>query len=139
MGTSTMTWLVVEDDYAIRDIIVTMCELWGFNVIAFKDGYEAQVYLSNPDPAPPLPDVALLDIRVPGPWGHELGAMIRQHPRLNDIGIILMTAYELGCSDEDAYLQSAQADELLYKTLPSMDELLAIVEQVVENRDKQLT
>lgn len=139
MGNSTMTWLLAEDDHAIRDIIITMCELWGFDVIAFKDGYEARDYLSNTDVEMPLPDVALLDIRMPGPWGHELGAMIRQHPTLKDIGVILMTAYELAGSDEDTYIESAGADALLYKPLPPMDELLATVQRVVENRARQLT
>lgn len=139
MENGTMTWLVVEDDHAIRDIIVTMCELWEFDVIAFKDGYEASDYLNQTDPGAPYPDIALLDIRMPGPWGHELGAKIRQHPRLKDIGIILMTAYELVGADEDEYVQSAGADALLYKPLPPMDELLELVKRIIENRSRELT
>ncbi|HLV45331.1 MAG TPA: response regulator [Aggregatilineales bacterium] len=129
-----LTWMVVEDDHAIRDIIITMCELWGFNVIAFRDGYEASDYLKNPSPAEPLPAIALLDIRVPGPWGHELGAMIRQHPRLKDIAVILMTAYELGGMDEEVYVHSAGADGMLYKPLPPMDEMLDIIRRIAAKR-----
>lgn len=139
MKNGTITWLVVEDDHAIRDIIVTMCELWEFDVIAFKDGYEADDYLKQADPGTPYPDIALLDIRMPGPWGHEIGAKIRQHPRLKDIGIILMTAYELVGADEDEYVQSANADALLYKPLPPMDELLATVNEIIDKRSHELT
>lgn len=139
MANGNMTWLVVEDDHAIRDIIVTMCELWEFDVIAFRDGYEADDYLNNPEPGDPRPDIALLDIRMPGPWGHELGAKIRQHPRLKDIGIILMTAYELVGADEDEYIRSAGADALLYKPLPPMDELLDLVNEIREKRSRELT
>lgn len=139
MENNTITWLVVEDDHAIRDIIVTMCELWEFDVIAFKDGYEADDYLNQADPGAPYPDIALLDIRMPGPWGHEIGAKIRQHPRLKDIGIILMTAYELVGADQDEYVQSANADALLYKPLPPMDELLATVNGIIDKRSHELT
>ena len=135
LSDSKLTWLIAEDDYAIRDIISTMCEIWDFNVLSFKDGFQTSDYLANDDPAGPLPDVALLDIRMPGPWGHELGAKIRTHPRLHDIGVILMTAYELPGDDEEAYMKTAGADRLLYKPLPSMDELLDVVKEVLAARE----
>ncbi len=131
---TNMTWMVVEDNQAIRDIIATMCELWGFNALIFQDGHQASAYLAVEDPPPPLPDVALLDIRIPGPWGHEIGALIRQHPKLHNIGVILMTAYELGGTDAADYLQASGADQLIYKPLPPMDDLLDLVAQVVSAR-----
>ena len=129
-----LTILLAEDDFAIRDIITTMCELWDFNVIPFKDGHRVSEYLSDANPVAPLPDVALLDIRMPGPWGHELAARIRQHPRLKNMGIILMTAYELAGADEAAYVEHAGADRLIYKPLPDMDELLAVMRDVASSR-----
>jgi len=129
-----LTILLAEDDFAIRDIISTMCELWNFNVLPFKDGHLLSEYLSDDNPVTPLPDVALLDIRMPGPWGHELGAKIRQHPRLRNMGIILMTAYELAGKDEEAYIEHAGADRLIYKPLPAMDELLEVVQDVLAAR-----
>lgn len=129
-----MTWMIVEDDAAIRDVLEMMCELWGFKVLSFRDGFQAADYLSNPTLAEPLPDVALLDIRMPGPWGHEISSRIRQHPRLKDIGIVLMTAYELPGPDEERYLTSSGADKLLFKPLPPMDDLLAFVMNVLDAR-----
>ncbi len=129
-----MTWMIVEDDTAIRDVIEMMCELWGFKTVSFRDGFQATEYLNNPNPPDPLPDVALLDIRMPGPWGHEISARIRQHAVLKDIGIILMTAYELPGADEERYLQTSGADKLLFKPLPPMDDLLAFVNSVIEAR-----
>ena len=133
IGDGQMTWLVVEDDYAIRDVIATMCDLWNFEVISLKDGFQATEYLENDDPDP-VPDIALLDIRMPGPWGHEISAKIRQHARLSNIGIILMTAYELAGKDAEQYLATSGADELLYKPLPPMDELLDVVKAIVARR-----
>jgi CheY-like chemotaxis protein len=130
-----LTWMIVEDDTAIRNVIETMCELWDFNVISFKDGFEAAAYLSNADPPSPHPDVALLDIRMPGPWGHEISAKIRKHPILNNIGVILMTAYELPGSDEEKYIESSGADQLLYKPLPPMDDLLKLIHEIIDKRN----
>lgn len=129
-----MTWMIVEDDTAIREVIEMMCELWGFTAISFRDGFQAMEYLSNKTLPEPQPEVALLDIRVPGPWGHEISAKIRQHPDLANIGIILMTAYELPGADEDRYLHTSGADQLLFKPLPPMDELLDFVTAVLERR-----
>ncbi len=128
-----MTWLIIEDDHAIRDVLGTMCELWGFDAVMLKDGFQASEYLQNETPVP-QPDVALIDIRMPGPWGHEIGAKIRAHPRLHNIGIILMTAYELAGGDAEQYMSISGADVLLYKPLPPMDDLLELVQQIVERR-----
>jgi len=129
-----MTWMIVEDDAAIRDVIEMMCELWGFKTVTFRDGFQAADYLSRPELEGPMPDVALLDIRMPGPWGHEISSRIRQHPTLKDIGIVLMTAYELPGADEERYLKTSGADKLLFKPLPPMDDLLAFVNGVLEAR-----
>ncbi len=129
-----LTWMIVEDSRAIRDILGTMCELWRFHALPFKDGHQACRYLEVDNPPLPLPDVALIDIRMPGPWGHEVAARIRQHPRLWNIGVILMTAHELAASDEDDYLEASGADALIYKPLPPMDDLLGLVSRVLAQR-----
>jgi CheY-like chemotaxis protein len=50
------------------------------------------------------------------------------------IGVILMTAYELPGQDEEKYLESSGADKLLFKPLPPMDDLLAFVQDVINER-----
>jgi CheY-like chemotaxis protein len=132
--TDHMTWMVVEDDGAIRDVIEMMCELWGFKALTFRDGFQAMEYLNQNELPEPLPDIALLDIRMPGPWGHEISAKIRQHPQIKNIGVILMTAYELPGADEERYLQTSGADRLLFKPLPPMDELLVFVKEALATR-----
>lgn|SRR5574341_450953 len=129
-----LTWMLVEDDTAIRNVIETMCELWDIKTISFKDGFEASEYLAKSTLPDPIPQVALLDIRMPGPWGHEIGAKIRSHEVLRNIGVILMTAYELPGEDEQEYLQVSGADTLLYKPLPPMEELHHIINQILEKR-----
>jgi CheY-like chemotaxis protein len=137
MDQSGMTWLIVEDDAAIRDILVTMCDLWEIRTVTFKDGYGAESYLAADRPNDPLPDAALLDIRIPGPWGHEIGNRIREHTHLGNIPIVLMTAYELAGDDEQAYCNYAGADRLIYKPLPPMDELVELIQQMITERQTQ--
>ncbi|HEC21384.1 MAG TPA: response regulator [Chloroflexi bacterium] len=129
-----VTWMIVEDDAAIRNVILTMCELWEFQTVVFEDGFQAMEYLRDENPPPPLPDIALIDIRIPGPAGHEIGAMIREHPVLKNIGVILMTAYELPGSEEERYLAMSGADHLIYKPLPAMDELFNLSNEVIAKR-----
>jgi len=45
-----------------------------------------------------------------------------------------MTAYELPGQDEEKYLESSGADKLLFKPLPPMDDLLAFVQDVINER-----
>jgi len=137
MGDGNLTWLIVEDDGAIQAVLEMMCDLWGNPHITLKDGRQAMEYLSQPELAAPLPDIALIDIRIPGPWGHLVSARLRQHPQIKDIGVILMTAYELEDKDEAQYLAESGADALIHKPLPSMDELYALAHQVVEQRRGQ--
>ena len=63
----TRTLLVVEDDTAVRDTIGLMCEIWGYNTLMFSNGFEVTEWLNEDELSPPLPDLALLDIRLPGP------------------------------------------------------------------------
>jgi CheY-like chemotaxis protein len=101
-----MTWLVVEDDASFRDIVTTMCELWGVGTIVFSDGQQAANWLDGPaKEEKKLPNLALLDIRMPGLQGHEVAARIRRHPRLANMGIILMTAYELPGEEQERVME----------------------------------
>jgi CheY-like chemotaxis protein len=133
-GLENSVILIVEDDPLIRSVVKTMCELWDYKVVTMEDGYKASAYLEqNPLPEP-VPTFALLDIRMPGPWGHEIGKKIRQHPQLKDIGIVMMTAYELRRAEEEDVFKTSGADRILYKPLPAMDELHKLFKEVLAAR-----
>jgi CheY-like chemotaxis protein len=133
--TENMTWLVVEDDASFRDIVTTMCELWGVRTIVFSDGQQAATWLDGPaKEEKELPDLALLDIRMPGLQGHEVAARIRRHPRLASMGIILMTAYELPGEEQERVMAVSDADLLMFKPLPMMEELMKIGRDIIDKR-----
>ena len=131
----TLKWMVAEDDATIREIVQLSCDIIGHTSIAFPNGKRALEWMTKPIKAEELPDVALLDIRMPGgPDGHELAAHIRRHKTLSNIAIVLMTAYELPGSQRDEVLTVSGADLLLFKPLPPMEELAETVQEIIAAR-----
>src|SRR5207237_561854 len=70
-----------------------------------------------------LPELAILDIRLPEISGPEVGARLRLSERLGRIAIVMITAYRLTPEEEEQVKTRAQADMLMYKPLPSMPAL----------------
>ena len=68
-----LTIVVVEDDADSRDALQTLLELDGHRVAAAADGHEAIELARTKDP-----DVALIDIGLPGLDGYEVAHWIRR-------------------------------------------------------------
>jgi CheY-like chemotaxis protein len=66
------TILLVEDDSAVRDVVVQILLSKGFQVLVATDGYEAIRLLVAQHV-----DVMLTDIMMPGLSGYELAAQAR--------------------------------------------------------------
>jgi CheY-like chemotaxis protein len=131
------TWLVVEDEPDLYDILLMMFELWGIEGIAFVDGAEAVAWIEDVDRGSvteELPELAILDIRLPEISGPEVGARLRKSERLGRIPVVLTTAYRLSAEEEEQVKQRAQADMLMYKPLPPMPELRKILTQIINAR-----
>ncbi|MBE2195630.1 MAG: response regulator [Anaerolinea sp.] len=134
---SLSTWMVVEDEPDIYDVLLAMFEIWGIEGIAFVDGGEAVSWIEDVDKGAitsELPELALLDIRVPEIPGPEVGARLRKSGRLGQMAIVLITAHRLNRDEEDQVKQLAQADALIYKPLPPMPELRKILATIIEKR-----
>jgi CheY-like chemotaxis protein len=120
------TWLVVEDEPDLYDMVLAMYETLGIDGVAFLNGEDAVDWLDNVDAGAvgvDLPQLALLDIRLPGDIdGVQVGARIRASERLGHIPIALMTAYRLTPAQQDEALRDAGADLLLDKPLPALEE-----------------
>lgn len=127
------TWMVVEDEPDIYEVLLAMFEVWGIEGVAFVDGSEAVAWIDDVDTGRlqgELPELAILDIRVPEVSGPEIGARLRRSPTLKNIAIVLITAYRMQPSEEEAVISQAQADMLLYKPLPRPDEFRRMLEAV---------
>ena len=79
--------LVCEDEVSIREFVVINLRRNGYEVIEAGSGEEA---LDGYDKAEDKPDIALLDIMLPGIDGFEVCRRLRE--RSDSMGIIMLTA-----------------------------------------------
>ncbi|MGQ9888049.1 MAG: response regulator [Aggregatilineales bacterium] len=132
------TWMVVEDEPDLYEMVLAMYETMGINGVAFLNGEDAVDWLDDVDAGvvdANLPQLALLDIRLPGAIsGTQIGARIRASQRLGHIPIVLMTAYRLTPTQMDEALKEAGADLLIYKPLPTIDEFQRLMFDVLTRR-----
>ena len=130
--------MVVEDEPDIYEVLLAMFEMWGIEGVAFVDGEQASQWIEDVDNGRfqgELPELALLDIRLPGEIdGVMVGERLRQSPVLGQIAIVLTTAYKLPPDEKNAAMNKAGADKWLPKPLPKFNELQGILEGVIAER-----
>ena len=81
------TVLVVDDERAIREVIVKLLVDEGYRVVAAEDGAQALELLPRE-----RPDLVLLDIMMPLVDGREVVRRLRQMPGLEATQVVLMSA-----------------------------------------------
>ena len=84
---SQFTILVVEDEEAIRSMLVMVLQQYDFNVLEAGDVAQAQLILDNT-----LPDLILLDWMLPKVTGDEWTRRLKSSDNFRDLPIILVTA-----------------------------------------------
>lgn len=130
--------MVVEDEPDIYEVLLAMFEMWGIEGVAFVDGEEAIAWIDDVDNdrfQGELPELALLDIRLPGEVnGPLVGERLRKSPVLGKVAIVLTTAFKLKAEEEAEVMRIAGADKLIYKPLPKFGELQTILEDVIAKR-----
>lgn len=135
--------MVVEDEPDIYEVLLAMFEMWGIEGVAFVDGEEAVAWIEDVDSGRyrgELPELALLDIRLPGAIdGTMVAERLRKSPVLGHIAIVLSTAYKLTVEEEKKIIDQAGADKLIYKPLPKFVELQQLLEGVIASRRAQIS
>jgi CheY-like chemotaxis protein len=129
--------MVVEDEPDIYDVLLAMFELWGIEGVAFVDGPDALEWVNSVDAGNvrgELPELAILDIRLPESSGPEIAQRLRKSPILGNMAVILITAYRLNPDEELAAIELAQADRLMYKPLPAMPQLREVLDAMIKKR-----
>jgi two-component system phosphate regulon response regulator PhoB len=84
---SQFTLLVVEDEEAIRSMLVIVLQQHNFNILTAVSVAEAQLILEDT-----LPDLILLDWMLPKVTGDEWTRQLKSDESFRDIPIILLTA-----------------------------------------------
>jgi CheY-like chemotaxis protein len=131
--------MVVEDEPDIYEVLLAMFEIWGIEGVAFVDGGQAVAWIDDVDQnrvPGELPELALIDIRLPEVSGPEVGRRLRESPILKSMAIVLITAYRLSPQEEVEAIDLAQADHLMYKPLPGMPELRRILDEIIAHPRK---
>jgi CheY-like chemotaxis protein len=132
------TWMVVEDEPDIYEVLLALFEMWGIEGVAFVDGEEAIAWIEDVDKGKhpgELPELALLDIRLPGSVsGPEVGERLRKSTALEQMTVVLTTAYRLSPDQEREVIAQAGADHLIYKPLPKFQELKRLLEDLIAKR-----
>ena len=135
------TWMVVEDEPDIYEVLLAMFAMWGIDGVAFVDGEEAVAWIDEVDSGRfqgEPPELALIDIRLPGEiGGPQIAERIRQSTTLSHMAIVMSTAYRLTPEQEHQVLLQSGADKLMYKPLPRFSELQKILEDILQKKRTQ--
>lgn len=131
------TWIILDDDTQVRNLMKGMCLVWEIEAIELQDGFQAMVLLDRVrggEYRGPTPEVALLDLRLPGPDGGEVARRMRELPFFDETVIILVTAYTLQESEREALMESSQADLFIHKPLPPLMDFNRQIQQLIQEK-----
>jgi CheY-like chemotaxis protein len=131
------TWMVVEDEPDLYDTLLALFEIWSIDGVAFTNGTDAMKWIADMDRENThtnIPELAILDIRLPGVNGEHIAARLRQSPLLRGMAIVLITAFLLPPQEERKIVELAQADILLYKPLPAPPEFRGELQKAIAHR-----
>ena len=116
---------VVDDDDAIRTLLVEYLRDEGFRVLEGKSGGEVL-----PTVQKEAPDVVLMDLRMPDQSGMQ--ALESVHSHAPDIPVLIMTAY----NSSSAAIQAIQQGAYDYITKPfDLADVLHTIRRALEHRE----
>jgi signal transduction histidine kinase len=102
------TVLLIEDNEDGREMMATMLDAYGYSVQQAADGLQG-VQMAHAA----APDVALVDIGLPGIDGYEVARRLRQDAQTRNIRLIALTGY--GLADDQRRVLEAGFDLHLVK------------------------
>lgn len=118
--------LVADDEQDLRRLVVRRLQRAGYDVVEAGDGESAWTLAADR-----RPDVAVLDVRMPGLDGYALTRRIRADEATREMGVILLTASAQ--EHEEQTGRDAGADRYMHKPFVPAD-LLGAVEELCRQR-----
>ncbi len=113
-ATENATILIIEDNPDSRRMLEAMLKLDGYTVSSAADGKVGLEAIRKL-----RPDVAIIDIGLPGLDGYQIARQIRSADSYNDVFLIALTGY--GRPEDRRAVQEAGFDEHLVKPLKPED------------------
>jgi CheY-like chemotaxis protein len=131
-----LTWLIAEDEADIRNLIALMCQVWGHTPLTFENGQKVWDWLDTVEQGQPdaIPELILMDIRMPGKKGNELANRMRTLEPLQRTPIVLMTAFSLSDQERGDMISGDGVDRILSKPLPDFEQLRGILDDIVQQK-----
>jgi CheY-like chemotaxis protein len=115
------TVLIVEDNADSREVLRLLLKLSGFDVSVAADGSQALEAIQNEQP-----DVAIVDIGLPGIDGFEVARRLRRDRQNDQVRLIALTGYGRS-EDRDAVLEAGFNAHVVKP--PRHDELVRLILQ----------
>ncbi|MEQ1569747.1 MAG: response regulator [Myxococcota bacterium] len=109
--------LVIEDDEALREILVRTLTTAGWSVAEASDGEQGLLALDAG-----APDVIVVDLMMPNVDGFEFVRRLRTHPLHHRIPVLVVTARDL--TESEFRHLSTQVEQIVRKGDRSREELL---------------
>lgn len=78
---------IVEDDENIRELVLYALKSVDFEAFGFENGKEFFLKMESE-----MPDLAILDIMLPGEDGISILKQIRSQKQMNSLSVIMLTA-----------------------------------------------
>lgn len=128
---TSLNILVVEDEDAIREMLVMVLEQASLTVIAVASAEEAQLSLADNA----RPDLMLLDWMLPGISGVEFAKRLKRDDLFKELPIILLTAR--GEEEDKVRGLEIGADDYITKPF-SPKELIARIKAVLRRSGKNI-
>ena len=123
-GPATGAVLLVEDDAALREQVAEWLEDAGYGVVCAADGERALRALEWL-----RPDVAIVDLDLPGVTGFRLLRVLRRDPALAEVPVIVATGYD---HQEAGEIFDAAAPDAFVRKPYSSERLLTDVRRLID-------
>src|SRR5688500_3884926 len=112
-----MHYVIIEDDAGIRQVLQDVLQRLETNAsfTVLGDGHQAWKWLDQvaDGQVEVLPDIAFVDLKMPGPQGYEVAERMRALDTLSNIGIVLMSAADFTPEEYDEVMERSQADRYI--------------------------
>ncbi|MCU0466881.1 MAG: response regulator [Anaerolineae bacterium] len=135
------TWMIVEDEPDLYEMLEEIFNFWGIETITFGDAEEALEWVDLVDRGEEpgeLPELVMLDLMFNRVMrGDAVGERLRRSPRLREMAIIVMTAQRDMPEIREDLIRRVQPDDYIQKPLPRMADLQVRLEQVLARRQKR--
>ncbi len=121
--------LIADDDIDFREIVLTKLEDNGFVVDTAKNGKEAVEKVKAL-----LPDLVLMDIKMPGENGTEAVIDLKNNQIFKDLKIIFFSSLDIpwpGIKDEEKLSRELGA-VTFFKKATDLDELVKKIKEVLQ-------